>query len=183
LRHVRGAIRTYCPQTDRKSLPLLVVHTDRHLDHRAADKQFTGLPHVQVVGFDLESVRRYYNFTDWPNGLAQIDLGDRTVDVIPTPDHNETEINWTFHFSPPPRSGSDAKDSIPRFLVCRLVYRMLKYGQQYVDKGMEHYDQRYRDQHIRQVAAETHRHGATQPSSSTRPARFSRSAVWRRTER
>jgi len=75
-------------------LPLLVVHTHRHLDHRAGDGQFMGLPDVQVVGFDIDSVRRYYNFTDWPNGLAQIDLGDRIADVIPTPGHNETEVSF-----------------------------------------------------------------------------------------
>jgi hydroxyacylglutathione hydrolase len=50
------------------------------------------LRNVQVVGWDLESVRRYYNFTNWPNGLAQIDLGDRTIDVIPTPGHNATQV-------------------------------------------------------------------------------------------
>ena len=75
-------------------LPLLVVHTHRHKDHRGGDGQFANLPHVEVVGFDLESVRRYYHFTDWPNGLAQIELGDRTVDVIPTPGHNETEVSF-----------------------------------------------------------------------------------------
>ena len=42
----------------------------------------------------MDSVRRYYPFTDWPNGLAQVDLGDRTVDVIPTPGHNETEVTF-----------------------------------------------------------------------------------------
>ena len=73
-------------------LPLLVVHTHRHLDHRAGDAQFSHLSNVQVVGFDIDSVRRYYGFTDWPNGLAQVDLGDRTVDVIPAPGHNETEV-------------------------------------------------------------------------------------------
>jgi hydroxyacylglutathione hydrolase len=75
-------------------LPLLVVHTHRHLDHRAGDEQFTHFSNAQVVGFDIDSVRRYYKFTDWPNGLAQIDLGDRTVDVIPTPGHNETEVSF-----------------------------------------------------------------------------------------
>jgi glyoxylase-like metal-dependent hydrolase (beta-lactamase superfamily II) len=74
-------------------LPLLVIHTHRHLDHRAGDEQFTHFSNAQVVGFDIDSVRRYYKFTDWPNGLAQIDLGDRTVDVIPTPGHNETEVS------------------------------------------------------------------------------------------
>ncbi|MGA8676544.1 MAG: MBL fold metallo-hydrolase [Candidatus Acidiferrales bacterium] len=75
-------------------LPLLVVHTHRHLDHRAGDAQFAHFPNVQVVGFDIDSVKRFYNFTDWPNGFAKIDLGDRTVDVIPTPGHNETEVSF-----------------------------------------------------------------------------------------
>jgi len=75
-------------------MPLLVVHTHRHLDHRAGDVQFEHLSNVQVVGFDLDSVRRYFGFTDWPNGLAQLDLGGRTVDVIPTPGHNATHISF-----------------------------------------------------------------------------------------
>jgi hydroxyacylglutathione hydrolase len=75
-------------------IPLLVVHTHRHLDHRAGDAQFASLSNVRVAGFDIESVRKYYSFTDWPEGLAQVDLGDRTVDVIPTPGHNETEVSF-----------------------------------------------------------------------------------------
>jgi hydroxyacylglutathione hydrolase len=81
-------------QSASTQLPLLVVHTHRHKDHRAGDGQFANLPRVEVVGFDLESVRRYYHLSDWPNGFAQIELGDRTVDVIPTPGHNETEISF-----------------------------------------------------------------------------------------
>lgn len=71
---------------------LLVVHTHRHLDHRTGDTQFAHLANVQVVGFDLASIQHFYGFKDWPNGFAQIDLGDRIVDVIPTPGHNETEL-------------------------------------------------------------------------------------------
>jgi hydroxyacylglutathione hydrolase len=82
------------PGDGARKLPLLVVHTHRHLDHRAGDAQFSQLPNVQVVGFDIDSVRHYYNFAGWPNGLARIDLGDRTVDVIPTPGHNETEVSF-----------------------------------------------------------------------------------------
>lgn len=74
--------------------PLLVVHTHRHLDHRAGDSQFAHLPNVELVGFDLASVRHFYGFTAWPEGLAQIDLGSRTVDVLPTPGHNETEVSF-----------------------------------------------------------------------------------------
>lgn len=82
------------PGEGRAKLPLLVVHTHRHFDHRAGDPQFTPLPNVQVVGYDLESVQRYYGFAHWPAGLAQISLGDRIVDAIPTPGHNETEVSF-----------------------------------------------------------------------------------------
>lgn len=81
-------------QSASTQLPLLVVHTHRHKDHRAGDGQFANLPRVEVVGFDLESVRRYYHLAAWPNGFSQIELGDRTVDVIPTPGHNETEVSF-----------------------------------------------------------------------------------------
>jgi transposase len=33
--------------------------------------------------------------------------------------------------------------------LARLIYRMIKYGQEYIDKGMEAYEARYRDQRIR----------------------------------
>ena len=74
------------------SPPLLVVHTHRHLDHRAGDPQFVGKADVEVVPYDLEGMRRYYKFEDWPRSRLQIDLGGRIVDVIPTPGHNETDL-------------------------------------------------------------------------------------------
>jgi glyoxylase-like metal-dependent hydrolase (beta-lactamase superfamily II) len=40
----------------------------------------------------LEGVRTFFGFTDWPNGIAHLDLGGRTVDVIPTPGHNPTHV-------------------------------------------------------------------------------------------
>ena len=80
------------PDKDGKKLPLLVAHTHRHLDHRAGDPQFASLPSVQIVPKDVEEVQKFFGFTNWPNGTAQLDLGDRTVDVIPTPGHNETHV-------------------------------------------------------------------------------------------
>jgi transposase len=40
--------------------------------------------------------------------------------------------------------------AMARKLAC-LFYRLLKHGQQYVDKGMEYYEQRYREQQVRSV--------------------------------
>jgi hydroxyacylglutathione hydrolase len=80
------------PDKDHKKLPLLVAHTHRHLDHRAGDPQFASLPSVQIVPIDLEGVRAFFHFTNWPNEIAHLDLGDRIVDVIPTPGHNATHV-------------------------------------------------------------------------------------------
>src|ERR1043166_2748949 len=80
------------PDKDGKKLPLLVAHTHRHSDHRAGDPQFASLSSVQIVPIDLEGVRAFFGFTNWPNGTAQVDLGGRTVDVIPTPGHNATHV-------------------------------------------------------------------------------------------
>ena len=80
------------PEKDHKKLPLLVAHTHRHLDHRAGDPQFEALPSVQIVPIDLKGVQSFFGFTDWPNGITYVDLGDRIVDVIPTPGHNQTHV-------------------------------------------------------------------------------------------
>ena len=80
------------PDKDNKKLPLLVAHTHRHLDHRAGDPQFASDPSVQTVPIDLEGVRTFFGFTNWPDGIAHVDLGGRTVDVIPTPGHNATHV-------------------------------------------------------------------------------------------
>jgi hydroxyacylglutathione hydrolase len=85
-------IRELLPDKDHQKLPLLVAHTHRHLDHRAGDPQFASLPSVQVVPIDLDGVRAFFGFNNWPNGIAHLDLGGRTVDVIPTPGHNQTHL-------------------------------------------------------------------------------------------
>ena len=80
------------PKVGDAKMPLLVLHTHRHLDHRAGDPQFAKLPGVQVIPAFLEDVQKHFGFTSWPDELAQVELGDRTIDVIPTPGHNPTHV-------------------------------------------------------------------------------------------
>ncbi len=80
------------PRKDGVRLPLLVVHTHKHRDHYAGDRQFASLPNVKVVSPDLASVRAFFGFDHWPEGIAQLDLGDRRVDVVPTPGHESVHI-------------------------------------------------------------------------------------------
>lgn len=73
-------------------MPLLVLHTHSHLDHRAGDPQFARLPGVQVIPADLDHVRAHFGFSHWPEGAGQVDLGDRIVDVLPAPGHNPAHL-------------------------------------------------------------------------------------------
>ena len=82
------------PDVGGAKLPLTVVHTHSHRDHRAGDVQFQHLPGVTVAAADLDGVRKFFGFADWPNGAAQIDLGDRIVDVIPTPGHTDSHVSY-----------------------------------------------------------------------------------------
>jgi glyoxylase-like metal-dependent hydrolase (beta-lactamase superfamily II) len=84
-------VRALLPQPD---FPLTVVHTHGHLDHRSGDPQFAGAAHTEVVGTTLEDVQRHFRFSDWPNGSAQMDLGERIVDVLPTPGHYPSELSY-----------------------------------------------------------------------------------------
>jgi len=45
-----------------------------------------------------------------------------------------------------------------RKLAC-LYYRLIKHGQQYVDKGTEYYESRYREQQIRSLAKKAQKLG------------------------
>jgi hydroxyacylglutathione hydrolase len=81
LREVEGA-----------KIPLIVVHSHGHLDHRAGDSQFEHLTGVRLVLSDLPHVREYFGFAQWPQGSAQIDLGGRIVDVLPAPGHHPAQL-------------------------------------------------------------------------------------------
>lgn len=80
------------PVADGSRLPLLVVHSHTHLDHRAGDPQFANLPGVQLVRAQLKDVKKFFGFDQWPEGQAQIDLGGRVVDVLPAPGHNPAHV-------------------------------------------------------------------------------------------
>ena len=73
-------------------MPLVVVHSHGHLDHRAGDPQFEQVPGIQLVPSDLGHVREYFGFGNWPDGGAQIDLGDRIIDVLPAPGHHPAQL-------------------------------------------------------------------------------------------
>jgi len=87
-------VMSLLPDAGGAKLPLTVVHTHSHRDHRAGDAQFMGMPDVTVASAELDGMRSFFGFRDWPNGAAQIDLGHRIVDVIPTPGHTDSHVSY-----------------------------------------------------------------------------------------
>jgi hydroxyacylglutathione hydrolase len=73
---------------------LIVVHTADDAIHKAGDSQFSGMSGVEIVASGDASVRSRFNFKDWPNGTRKIDLGNRIVDVLPTPGTHETHVAY-----------------------------------------------------------------------------------------
>jgi len=73
---------------------LVVVHTHGHGDHVAADGQFVGRPRTTVVPPDLGAVTAFFGFDGWPQGSASLDLGGRTLDVIPSPGHDAASVSY-----------------------------------------------------------------------------------------
>lgn len=71
---------------------ILVAHSHSHGDHKAADAQFAGKPGVTLVAPTGEAVRRHFGFAAWPQGTATLDLGNRTLTVIPAPGHQDEAI-------------------------------------------------------------------------------------------
>jgi glyoxylase-like metal-dependent hydrolase (beta-lactamase superfamily II) len=66
---------------------ILVTHSHGHGDHWAGDAQFADLSPGSVVPIGQEAVARFLGIEDWPSSHALLDLGDRAVDVLPTPGH------------------------------------------------------------------------------------------------
>jgi hydroxyacylglutathione hydrolase len=80
------------PQRGDTRIPLIVAHSHSHADHRAGDSQFASLPSIQVVPTDLEGMQSFFGFQEWPSGVARVNLGERTVYVVPAPGHHPSHV-------------------------------------------------------------------------------------------
>lgn len=76
-----------------KAVPnLLVMHSHGHSDHKGGDAQFADRPGTTIVGLDAEGIEAFFGIQDWPDQVGSIDLGDRPLQIVPTPGHAETHV-------------------------------------------------------------------------------------------
>jgi len=83
----------YAKTQGRDVLPLLVLHSHGHGDHRGGDAQFLDRPKTQLVSTNFDSMVDTLGLKNWPEQGAVIDLGRREIELIPTPGHHKTAIS------------------------------------------------------------------------------------------
>ena len=73
-------------------IELIVAHTHAHSDHTAGDVQFKNKLRVVVLGLEVSNVASYFKMANWPFQNGQIDLGNRLIEIIPIPGHQQASI-------------------------------------------------------------------------------------------
>jgi hydroxyacylglutathione hydrolase len=90
---VRTVLRHWLWTHKRRSIPLLVSHLHSHGDHTFGDAQLAELPNTTVIPpSDVSALQAAFGIGTWPNSITAFDLGDRMLDVIPIPGHDDTSI-------------------------------------------------------------------------------------------
>jgi glyoxylase-like metal-dependent hydrolase (beta-lactamase superfamily II) len=91
-RVVNDVIAQWLSRNHRNDIPLVVAHTHAHGDHISGDEQLRVLPQTTVVEPKVAAVQTFFGFRDWPTNIANYDLGDRILDIIPIPGHEASSI-------------------------------------------------------------------------------------------
>lgn len=73
-------------------IELIVAHTHAHSDHTAGDIQFKNKPSTVILGLEVGDITSYFKMENWPIQNGQIDLGNRVIEIIPIPGHQQASI-------------------------------------------------------------------------------------------
>jgi glyoxylase-like metal-dependent hydrolase (beta-lactamase superfamily II) len=75
-----------------RPIRLVVAHSHGHGDHHAGDDEFRDRPDTDLVGLKAEEVAAFFRIQHWPDDIARFDLGERILDIIPTPGHEPAHM-------------------------------------------------------------------------------------------
>ena len=89
---VDGLVGDWLERNPRPEYGLVVAHTHGHGDHVAGDESFADRPGTTVVARELDAVREFFGFADWPAEVVTFDLGGRVLEVTGIPGHHRASI-------------------------------------------------------------------------------------------
>jgi glyoxylase-like metal-dependent hydrolase (beta-lactamase superfamily II) len=73
-------------------LPLLVLHSHGHGDHTAGDAALRGRAATRVIAAQPQAIMEFFGLKNWPAEIAQYDLGNRVVNILPIPGHEPASV-------------------------------------------------------------------------------------------
>lgn len=73
-------------------LPVLVIHSHGHGDHTASDAALRSRVATRVIDAQPQAIMQFFGLKTWPVEIAQYDLGDRVVDILPIPGHDKASV-------------------------------------------------------------------------------------------
>lgn len=80
----------------RASIPLLVIHSHSHSDHTWGDSSLEALRDpavpIQLVAAKVDEAAAFFHIHPWPTQVGDVDLGVRTLNIIPIPGHDRYAI-------------------------------------------------------------------------------------------
>ncbi|MCX6613413.1 MAG: MBL fold metallo-hydrolase, partial [Acidobacteria bacterium] len=85
-------VEKWLKRKGRTSIQKMVIHTHGHGDHIAGDPQFKDRKDIEFIPFDIPSIQKAFSITTWPTTVGKLDLGGRTLDVVPVPGHHNTDV-------------------------------------------------------------------------------------------
>ena len=89
---VDGLVTDWLERNPRAEYGLVVAHTHGHGDHVAGDGSFADRPETTVVAREIDAVREFFGFTDWPGQVVTFDLGGRVLELTGIPGHHPASI-------------------------------------------------------------------------------------------
>ncbi len=85
-------IEDWLLENDKEKISLIVAHSHAHGDHVGGDDGFSDRPDTVVVGHKMEDIAEFFEIDAWPVNTKAVDLGNRVVDILPTPGHHDSHI-------------------------------------------------------------------------------------------
>ncbi|SNS74030.1 Glyoxylase, beta-lactamase superfamily II [Granulicella rosea] len=93
---VDGIIARWAKARGKTNVPLTVVMTSgEDAAQNQGLSQFVGRTHTRLAPKSLAEVKAFYKLESaWPAGTGKIDLGDRVIEVIPTPGSHRDGVSF-----------------------------------------------------------------------------------------